>query len=432
MTGARLDQRLVTVLGFVIACLLGLAFLWVKAGGNIPVVAAADDYRVSFVAGDIKNLRDQGEVRIAGVEVGTIESRRSTADGVEVVLSLNEDAAPLHEGVTVRVGIKSLVGASYVDVVDGDGKELPGGTELSAQDVVAAVDVDELYDTLDEPTQESLSASVQSLGQATQGRGEDVDRVMSGLDAISDEGATTLEAIAAQGEDLKAVSVETRRLLDALDTGRGQIATMVSQAKTLTDATAAKDAELRQTVRALPLLVTSLRTGATKLGELAVPLGPIATDLRAAAPDLNRALINLPPTTRDLDALVPDLDATLSKVPATLDAVPAFDQALADLIPQAQTTLRDVNPMLAYLEPYGLDLGGLFAGFSGSFDEVAEDGIMPLRLMATAEGFGSVSGNPVTLPDSPLFFYNPYPAPLSADKPSAFRGQYPKVERAPR
>lgn len=423
------NPRFVTVIGFVLACALGFGFLWVKAGGTIPVVAPAHDYQVAFMADDIKNLRPSGDVRIAGVKVGRVESQEPEGDRVRVVLALDDDIAPLHEGATVRVGIKSLVGSTYVEIEDGDGPAIKKGAELPDDRVIPAVDVDEVYETLDPKTRASLSSAVRALGAGTSKRGPEVDQAVTALGAAAEPGRDVLAAVAAQGEDLEALTNEGRTLLTALDTGRGSIADLVTDADRLTTATSAKQEDLRRTVRLLPGLVVSLREGAISLGDLGTSLAPVAEDLRLAAPDLNTALVQLPPTTADLDGLVPDLDATLAKLPATLDEVPAFDTSLRNLVPDAQVALKDVNPMLAYLAPYGTDLGALFGNFGASFDEVAEDGIMPIRLTATAEGLNTVRGIPIPIGETGLAWTNPYPAPGGASNPTPHRGPYPRVQR---
>lgn len=419
-----------TVLVFALCCALGFGFLWVKSGGTIPVVAGAPDYRVVFTVDDSKNLRETGEVRIAGVEVGRVESRDLVGDTTQVEISLDESAAPLHDGATVRIGVKALVGSSFIEVVDGDGKELASGTELPSEQVVPAVDVDELLETLDAPTRKSLQGVVRGLADSTRGAGADVDALMTGLGRIGREGYTVLDALEAQGEDLSAITVEAHQLLDALDTGQGQIADLVQAAQVLTDATAEKRTALEDVVRDLPTLLRNVGSGAVSLEELSTPLSPIARSLRVSAHDLNAALVTLPDVTDDLAGLLPSLDGTLDAAPRTLTKVPAFADAVSDLVPGAETLLKDVDPMLAYIAPYGLDLGALFANFGASFDTLAEDGIRPIRLTATAQGLGTIKGNPVDLTHTGFWWLNPYPAPGTVDAPAPFDGRYPRVERA--
>jgi len=428
----RRNSDLTTVVSFTLLCAIGFGWLWVQSGGTVPVVADPSDYRVSFVASDIKNLRTTGDVKIAGVTVGRVEELQIVeGDGVRVEISLDEEAAPLHDGSTVRIAVKSLVGSSYIEVADGSGSEIDSGSELPAGDVTPAVDLDELLSTLDEPTRRSLSRMVQSLDKATRGTGKDIDGLMTGLGKLGHEGHTVLDALAAQGDAITALTVETRQLLDALDTGQGQIAGLVSDAQLLSRATSDKKAEIEHLVRELPPLLRNVRSGAVSLRELSGPLHPILVSLRRAAPDLSRALINLPAATADLEGLLPHLDSTLERLPPTLDALPAFSRSLREFIPNSHLLLRDVNPMLGYLEPYGMDLAAFFTNWGGSFDTIAEDGIRPSRLMATAQGAGTIKGNPVDLTNTGTWWLNPYPEPLTADDPAPYEGNYPHLERDP-
>ena len=240
------DARLRTVVVFSLACLLGFGLLWVKAGGQIPLVADRGGYTVSFEAADVKNLKEFGEVRIAGVRIGRVEEIARDGDQVRVTLSIEDQAAPLHDGANVRIGVKSLVGSSFVEVVDGDGAELEDETVLTGASVTPAVDVDELLDTLDEPTRKHLSGAVRALDTATRGRGVEIDGLMTGLGHVGTEGTVVLDALAKQSKDLQQLSVEARLLLDALDTGQGQIVGLVDDAQQLTQVTADKQAKARR------------------------------------------------------------------------------------------------------------------------------------------------------------------------------------------
>lgn len=427
----RADTRLMTVLAFAVFCAGGFGWLWTKAGGHLPVVSPQSSYRVSFKTDDVKNLLAAGDVKIAGVKVGSVSSRRLDGKQAEVTIALDKDAAPLHAGAHVQIGVKSLVGTSYVDVTDGDGAVIANGATLPAKDVKPAVDVDELFSVFDKATNHNLSSAVQELGQATDGTGKSLDQTMTGLGEVGDQGAVVLRALARQGTDLQGVTVDARNLLDQLDEGQGQIASLVADAQTLTQATSNRQQALEATVRELPGVVSRVQTGATSLQRLSAPLTPVARSLEAAAPDLNQALVQLPAVTSDLRGLLPSLAATLREAPATLDRVSPFDATLRQLVPTAQVSLSDLDPMLSYLAPYGLDLGALFGSFGGAFDTVAEDGIFPLRLSAFAEGTATLKELPVKV-DTPLSWEDPYPKPGALQTPRPFQGTYPHVEPSPR
>ncbi|NKQ54233.1 MCE family protein [Amycolatopsis sp. K13G38] len=421
----RRRAPLLTVLGFALACVLGFGWLWSETGAGVPGVPAGG-YRLSFATSDVKNLREVGEVRIAGVTVGHVTKTAVDKGQAKVDLSLDQ-GVPLHEGVTVRVGVKALVGSSYVDVVDGHGAPLPSGTTLPAASVKQAVDVDELYDTLDPRTRQSLSQAVRSLGTATEGTGTDVGELMQGAGVLGQQGKTVLDALAAQSDDLKTLSGKATSLLDALDTGRGQIASVVGDAQTLTKATSGEQQAVSDTMRALPGMLDVTRTAGGKLGELSPSLAPIASDLRQAAPFLEQALLQLPQVTGDLRGLLPDLNATLDKAPATLDRVPAFGGTVRALVPGARALLSDLNPMLGYLEPYGRDIGAMFGNFGATMDTVNSDGVRTIRL-GTIFSPASVRNFPVKLPLNSLYWTNPYPLPGTVGRPAPFNGQYPHIQ----
>ncbi len=422
-------SRIVSVFGFVALFCWGLGYYLTEVGAEIPGITATDDYQVAFRADDVKNLQVGGDVSIAGVVVGEVSDQQVSGPGARVVLDISPEAAPLHQGAHVRVGMKSVVGQSYVDVVDGDGAVIPSGAALPGSAVQPTVDIDEVISTFDPGTRRALRGTLRSLGAATAGTARDVDRMMTGLGDLGREGHTALQALAAQSGDLQALTREATVLLNALDTGRGQISTVVRDAQRLTEATAGQRAAIARTVRAMPALTYRARAATAKLEELAVPLTPVAADLERAAPELNRALVQLPSVSRDLRGLLPALDATLDRAPATLDRIPPVGADVRALIPRASLTLRDVNPALTYVMPFGTDIGAMFASFGASMDVVAENGVRPVRL-APIFNTGTIRGNPAPITRDPFNWNNPYPRPGQAGHPAPFRGEYPRVERA--
>ncbi len=420
------------VVGFVAVVMAGWFFLWTQANGPLPGFLQADDYRVSFYSDDVKNLHEAGEVSVAGVKVGQVVEQTIEDDATRVTVELSRDVVPLHEGVRVRIGVKELVGSSYVDIVDGAGAPIADGTTLPDSAVIPAVDIDELIETFDKETREGLRGTFRSLGAATENSAEDISKLMSGLGKLGREGHTALDAIATQSDDLKALTRHTTALLAALDTGRGQIATVVEDARRLTEATAGQRGDIEDTMRAMPTLLDSAKKATGELGSLSQDLAPVAANLKRAAPDLNEALLQLPAATTDLRGLLPALDGTLDAAPATLDRVPTFGSDVRALVPGADLMLRDVNPMLAYMKPYGRDLGSMFANFGASMDVKVENGLRPVRLAAVLNS-ASVRGVPLDLSGvDPLYWDNPYPAPGQAANVEPWRGEYPRVERAPK
>jgi phospholipid/cholesterol/gamma-HCH transport system substrate-binding protein len=403
---------------FLAAMAVIFSILWVNFGGNIPGVTGG--YRVTAVLADTQNLVYDSEVRIAGVPVGKVRGLQRTPDAVEVAMEIRGDAVPLHEGATVVLRAKTLIEETYLEVTDGTGSALPDGGRLPASAEQLSVKFDDLLDTLPPETRATLASAVRRLGVATDGEAEALSATLAALGRLGREGHNALDVLASQSEDLAALVRETTTLLAVLDEGEGQIARMVTAAERLTRASASRDARLEETVRLLPGLLERTRAASPPVRELAAALTPLADPLRRAAPDLNAALAELPGATAELQALLPPLDGVLDKSPATLTRTPPVAADASALIPVLRVALADLNPMLAYLAPYGRDIAAFAANAAQVVTASQPGGVAAGRfLVVIDERFvrESMAGKP----------HNAYPPAGGAVHPQPFSGSVPRV-----
>ncbi|MDT7685150.1 MAG: phospholipid/cholesterol/gamma-HCH transport system substrate-binding protein [Pseudonocardiales bacterium] len=420
--------RTATLVAFAVACVTFAGYLYAQAGGTLPGFNRTSGYTVSFDVDQVANLVTYADVQEAGVPVGKVDAlNRVSPDRVRVVLTLEPVATPIHQGATVQISEKSLAGQPNVVLVDGTGPAFPDGTVLPASSVKPSVQLRDVLASLDKPTRDALGGVVRSLGQSTDGRQTDVSSLAEGLADIGGNGATALDAIAAQSGDLEQISRQLNQIFDSLDTGQGQIAQLVSSADRLSAATAGQRPALEATVRKLPGVLDSATTASGGISQLSGALSPVAADLRRAAPDLDDALNRLPESSADLRDLLPTLHSVLDHAPATLDKVPDFGSEARDFIPPTVSLLRDLNPALRYLRPYGLDISQIFTDFGAAYHHYGEDGgsYIYLRPFFTT---GSVRPDPIKYPAF-LQPSNPYPAPGGLRNLKPFTGQYPRVER---
>jgi phospholipid/cholesterol/gamma-HCH transport system substrate-binding protein len=419
--------RVLALVVFFSVCAVIMGVLFTGTGVRRPFIDSGE-YTASVKMKDVDNLVTAGQVQTAGIRVGQVRSVKTLpGGGVEVELALKKSAAPLHQGATLRLGARSLVGESYLALTDGKGPRLPSGTELPPSSVQASVQLNDVLAGLDSGTRKDLTGLLRSLGGGTAGSEGDVDNLMTGMGALGRQGHTALDAIAAQSQDLKALARQTALVLNALDTGQGQVADLVGNANRLTASTSGQRAAIEETLRETPRTLDATTTATDSLVGLSAALSPVATDLRKAAPDLTSALNQLPGTTSDLRGMLNPLSTVLTRTPATLNRLPAVDQDARASIPTARATLSDVNPMLSYIEPYGPELAAYFANFNAVLNYKDESGASYLRLTPL------VNTHSPQLPystDGLLGNYtNPYPAPGQGSKPGPFKGKYPHVEQ---
>jgi phospholipid/cholesterol/gamma-HCH transport system substrate-binding protein len=116
-------------------------------------------------------------------------------------------------------------------------------------------------------------------------------------------------------------------------------------------------------MRTLPPVLESARDASHSVHEIGDALDPVARHLHDAGPKLSDALDELPGVSKDLRGLLPYLDKALDRAPDTLTRVPDFSDVTNDLIPQAKSDLRDLNPLLGYLKPYSKVLATVLPNF---------------------------------------------------------------------
>lgn len=412
------------VAAFVALCAAIFSFLWINAGGRIPLVTQSG-YQVQVAFTDVDNLVFQSDVRIAGVNVGKVEEIEREGRRTLVTLELDDSVAPLHEGSQVSIRNKTLIEETYLEVTDGKGPRLDSGTRLPAEAARTSVQLNDVLTSLDPPTRRDLTRVVRSSGASFNGTRDDVELLLTGLGQVGGN-AGALESLAAQSADLRSLTTSSTRVLEALDVQQGRIVDLVRDSQRLTQVTSDHEQDVRALMGSLPPLLHSTRAASQSLERLSEPLGTVAGNLHASSGDLNAALLELPGTTRDLRGLLPSLDRTLVRAPETLQYLPPLQRTAEPLVSTLEVDLADLNPMLKYLSPYGRDVVSYWSNFIGFANGRDANG----RIARVKPVFSANSLN-LGVPLTPATMYNPYPAPGAHHDPRDFQGAYPRVQEDP-
>ena len=453
------NMRTVTIIAFMVACAIFMGWLWTSSGGTLPFISEPG-YRVSATFDDVDNLAQNSDVRSYGVTIGYVAAIDTVDGKVEVTIDL--DDGPLHEGVQLQMRPKTLLEETFVDVVDGSGAEIAENvnlTETGEGVIVPSVQADDVINAMDPEVRAAFGDMVSSLDPATEGTSDEVRSLVEGLGDLGRDGTTALDVLAAQGTELRTLVTETTELLEVLDSGNGQISDLVVAAHQLNEVTAEQNAELASTFEGLPGLVVAAGDAAPSIVQLSDSLAPISASLREAAPSLGPALDELAATTPVLRGLLPELDTDLQLAPATLERIPSLATPLRNILPEVDVALADVNPMLAYMEPYGPDIAAFFSNFSSvsseddfgkyarfmtlyNVDTLTNRPVLPLDGLSAACGElipslplpaipGLTSaldlGDALCLGDIYQPQSNPYGGPGSLTDPQPFEGEYPRV-----
>jgi virulence factor Mce-like protein len=170
----------VTVLVVVVA-----VFLSYQANQGLPFVPT---YKLSAELPNANSLVPGNEVRIGGVRVGAIESVEpvQNEDGsvaAKANLELIEDLEPLPEDTTMTVRSRSALGLKYLEIQRGDSERgfEAGSTIPLTSARPEPVEIDQVFNTFDDPTRAAIQANLTEFGNALAGRGVSLNAAIGDL-----------------------------------------------------------------------------------------------------------------------------------------------------------------------------------------------------------------------------------------------------------
>ena len=175
----------ITVLIVVVA-----VFLAYNANHGLPFVPT---YKLTAEVPNAANLVDGNDVRIGGVRVGTVTTIEPAqgADGAtsaRLNLTLDQSIQPLPRDTTITVRNSSTIGLKYLQLNLGNSAAdfRSGDTIPISQDHPEPVDLDQFFNTFDQPTRESAQANLRGFGDALAGRGGQLNGGISALRQLVD------------------------------------------------------------------------------------------------------------------------------------------------------------------------------------------------------------------------------------------------------
>lgn len=321
--------------------------LLAATGAATGIGSSDQDGRVIMTEiADVSPVLAGQPVKVNGVTVGEVGEPSFLPDRKIALVPLRVDARalPVHTDATARVAPVSLLGERFVALNPGTpaAPELPIDRSLPTAQTGQDADLQNILDTLDDPTAGSLAALVTTLGQGADGNGQNIQKTLAALGPAMTDTDQLVKVLSGQNELLGRVVDQVQPVTGALaaDDGR-RMDGLVGSANSLLGTTAAKDAQLRSTLQELPGTLTAART---TLGQLAGTAGSTSVTLG-----------NLRPTTDNLVDISTELKRFADSAdPALASADPVLDRA-SELLDQAQ-------PVASELRAAGPDLQQTVAG----------------------------------------------------------------------
>ncbi len=403
--------------GRLIARVAGIGALIVAAILVAMLLFGGDDgyrYDLQFETGG--QLVPGNEVLVGGQPVGTVDEITLTDDAqAQVAITVDE---PLHEGTTAIIRSTSLSGIAnrYVSLSPGDeaNSELPADAVITADRTTAPVDLDQLFNALDERTRRALQDVIK--GQAaiytgnTEAARETYKYFAPGLQATE----RLLAELTSDQAALSRFLVEGSTALGAIADRRDDLAALTSNANQALGAIAARNEELDRALVALPPTMRQANTTFVNLRAALDDLDPLIADFGEVAPDLPSFLRE---TRRTVDPAIP-VFRNLTQAIAQPGPANDLTDSLRDAPAAQRQASRSVGPSIAALDaaqpniellrvysPDLLNLAGGLGQITGYYDA---NGHFARVLPAGANLFSNAGGT--LTPISPAEQFDQYSA----------------------
>jgi phospholipid/cholesterol/gamma-HCH transport system substrate-binding protein len=402
----------VVALAAVVAAAVFAAVVLLGSGGGYTVTAQFENAS-QIVRGNL--------VEVSGIPAGKVTDIHLTPDGqAELTLSIDDDYAPLRRGTlaTVRQTSVSGVANRYIDLrlPSSQAAAIPDGGTIGQDSTTTAVDLDEIFNTLDPKTRKDLQAVIKGSANQHRLRGNEMNAGLLYLNPSLQASSRLFNELNSDSKLLERFVVSSSQLVTDLADRRDDLAGLVDHLATTTTAIGDQQAALADSVQQLPLFMRRANTTFLNLRAALDDLKPLVDDSKPVAKKLRPFLAELRPLAQDARPTVADLSELLKASGAGNDLIdltnaqkPLRDIAVSDVnengksrdgaFPASTQAIKDATPELAYLRPYTVDLLGWFDDFShsGTYDALGAASRVGIHASAFAALDGQLSPVPPEL-----------------------------------
>ena len=285
-------RRLALICVLLIAPVIGLA---ASAGAD-------DTHEYEIEMYNAFGIVQGSQVRIAGVNAGTVTSLDITKDKTAIVtVELTGELGTLGEETKCSSEPQSLIAEYFIScepagppITEDDDSDDPD-PDIPASRVSQTVQNDLVQNTLRLPFRERLTLIINEFGTALAGNPDSLNEAIRlGAPALTQLRKVT-QILASQNTIIRDLNANSDEVIGQLAARRDDVVRFVQEARDTAEISVTRREDLSRNFEILDDFLAELRPTLAELDNLAVEQTPLLTDLRAAAPGLNRLALNLPP-----------------------------------------------------------------------------------------------------------------------------------------
>jgi phospholipid/cholesterol/gamma-HCH transport system substrate-binding protein len=352
-------------IGALVLAIVVVAFIFFSRNGGT-------EYKVRFqTAGQLVNDDD---VQIGGRRIGSIKDIKLTDNNqAEITIEVEDAYAPLHQGTSATIRASSLSGIAnrYIQLTPGpnSNKALKEGSLLSTEKTTTIVDLDQLFDTLDEKTMNGLRNIIRGFAVQYDGRTLDKRRLAATeanrtAQYFNPFLSTTDQLVNQINKDTPTLTrflIDSSELVTAVAAKRDDLAALIANSNTTAGAIADENDALDATLAALPTTLRKANTTFVNLRSTLADLTVLVDESKPATKDLAKFLRVLRPLVEASQPTIQQLSILISKPGPANDAIdllnktPSLAKSAQTVFPRSITALKKSFPVIQFIRPFAPD-----------------------------------------------------------------------------
>ena len=299
-----------------IAALVALAIAVIAV--VVLLTSGGSDYEITAEFENAGQLVKGNEVVVGGVNAGSVKEIELGPQGqAEVTFSVDSDYAPLERGTTATIRSPSLsqIAGRQIQLTlpasNTGGSEIPDGGTLDESETVSAVDLDQLFNTLDPKTIKDFKHVIQGFELSYEGVGPQANRGLKYLNPFLSTSRRLFQELDSDQTAFENLIVDSSHLSGALAARAPDISALVGNLNRMMNAIGDRKERLALAISELPDFMrnanttfVNLRATLDDVDPLVDASKPVAVELRPFLAKLRAAAADAVPTVTDLDAII--------------------------------------------------------------------------------------------------------------------------------
>lgn len=282
---------------------------------------------------DASPLDVGNEVKASGVKIGSIAGLTVQNGRAFVDMLVDGSVLPLHKDAKATITAKDLLGERFVKLERGSAAApvLNAPYRLGADRTSTEVTVEDVVNSLDDPTSAGFASMMTTLGAGLHENGPEAAAAIAALAPAMKQADELARLLDDQNQVLTRLVDSTKPVAAELAAGRGaNLDRMVGATERTLSAVAANRQALADSLQRLPGTLTSAQS----------TLGRTADVAESASPGLRNAR----PFTDDLVAINRELRSFSNAADPALDSLTPVLKRAQDLIDDARPVVNDLKP----------------------------------------------------------------------------------------